>query len=54
VLWSSTYVFIRIGLDHVSPWTLASARLALALVVLLPLAVFQLNSFRQASSRFFS
>jgi drug/metabolite transporter (DMT)-like permease len=39
VLWSSTYVFIRIGLAEVAPWTFASARLGFAIAVLLPLTL---------------
>jgi drug/metabolite transporter (DMT)-like permease len=39
LLWSSTYVFIRIGLSEVPPWTFAAARLGLALTVLLPISI---------------
>jgi drug/metabolite transporter (DMT)-like permease len=40
-LWSSTYLFIRIGLNDVSPWTFAWVRLLIALTVLVPITVFR-------------
>src|SRR4051812_4764979 len=39
VLWSSTFLFIRLGLQQIPPFTFASLRLALALVVLAPMAL---------------
>jgi drug/metabolite transporter (DMT)-like permease len=39
VLWSSTFLFIRLGLQQIPPFTFASLRLALALMVLAPLAL---------------
>jgi drug/metabolite transporter (DMT)-like permease len=41
VLWSATFLFIRIGLADVGPFTFAAARLAVALLVLVPLAVWR-------------
>jgi drug/metabolite transporter (DMT)-like permease len=39
-IWGSSYLFIKLALDDgVSPWTIVSARTALAALVLLPLAV---------------
>ena len=38
VLWSSTFLFIRVGLHQIPPFTFASLRLAVALAVLVPLA----------------
>jgi drug/metabolite transporter (DMT)-like permease len=38
LLWSTTFLFIRIGLADIPPLTLASARLAIAVVFLVPLA----------------
>lgn len=37
VLWSATFLFIRIGLADIGPFTFAAARLALALTVIVPL-----------------
>src|SRR5688500_5954770 len=39
VLWSATFLFIRVGLAEIGPFTFAAARLALALVVLVPLVL---------------
>jgi len=39
VLWSATFLFIRIGVSEVGPFTFAAARLAVALLVLVPLVV---------------
>jgi drug/metabolite transporter (DMT)-like permease len=39
VLWSSTFLFLRIGVGEIPPLTFASLRLAIALAVLLPLAL---------------
>jgi drug/metabolite transporter (DMT)-like permease len=39
VLWSSTFLFIRVGLQQIPPFTFASLRLALALTVLTPMAL---------------
>jgi drug/metabolite transporter (DMT)-like permease len=36
-LWSATFLFIRIGLADIGPFTFAAARLALALTVIVPL-----------------
>jgi drug/metabolite transporter (DMT)-like permease len=38
LLWSSTFLFIRLGLIEVPPFTFASMRLAIALAVLAPVA----------------
>ena len=43
-------MFIRIGVAEVSPWTFASARLALALAVLIPLTIAR-NGFRGVTPR---
>jgi drug/metabolite transporter (DMT)-like permease len=40
-LWSATFLFIRIGLADIGPFTFAAARLALALVVLVPLVLWR-------------
>ena len=37
VLWSSTFLFIKVGLAEIPPFTFASLRLLLALCVLAPL-----------------
>jgi drug/metabolite transporter (DMT)-like permease len=37
VLWSATFLFIRIGVAEVGPFTFAAARLVVALLVLVPL-----------------
>src|SRR5687768_3603384 len=37
VLWSATFLFIRIGLADIGPFTFAAARLALALTVIVPM-----------------
>lgn len=37
LLWAGTFLFIRIGLAHVGPFTFAAARLVVALMVLVPL-----------------
>jgi drug/metabolite transporter (DMT)-like permease len=39
VLWSSTFLFIRLGLHEIPPFTFASLRLTLALTVLAPMAL---------------
>lgn len=39
LLWSSTFLFLRIGVTDVPPLTFAALRLSLALLVLVPLAV---------------
>ncbi len=39
LLWSSTFLFIRVGVAEIRPFTLAWMRLALALAVLTPLAI---------------
>ncbi len=39
VLWSATFLFIRVGVADVPPFTFAAARLLVALLVLLPLVV---------------
>ncbi|MDA8253710.1 MAG: DMT family transporter [Rhodospirillales bacterium] len=39
LLWSSGFVFLRIGLDYADPLTLLAARYALVLVVLVPLVL---------------
>ena len=38
LLWSGTFLFIKVGLADVPPWTFASVRLLIALGVLLPIA----------------
>jgi drug/metabolite transporter (DMT)-like permease len=40
-LWSATFLFIRIGLADVGPFTFAAARLAVALIVLVPLVLWR-------------
>jgi drug/metabolite transporter (DMT)-like permease len=39
LLWSSTFLFIRVGLAEIRPFTLAWMRLAIALAVLTPIAI---------------
>jgi drug/metabolite transporter (DMT)-like permease len=39
LLWSSTFLFIRVGLAEIHPFTLASTRLIIALGVLAPIAI---------------
>ena len=39
LLWSSTFLFLRIGLQEIPPLTFAWCRLAIALIVLAPLAL---------------
>jgi drug/metabolite transporter (DMT)-like permease len=39
VLWSSTFLFIRVGLQQIPPFTFASLRLAVALTVLAPIVL---------------
>lgn len=39
LLWSSTFLFIRVGLAEIRPFTLAWMRLAIALAILVPLAL---------------
>jgi drug/metabolite transporter (DMT)-like permease len=39
LLWSSTFLFIRVGLAEIHPFTLAWIRLAIALTILAPIAV---------------
>jgi drug/metabolite transporter (DMT)-like permease len=39
VLWSGTFLFIRVGLQQIPPFTFASLRLAVALTVLTPMAL---------------
>ena len=39
LLWSSTFAFIRLGLEHIPPFTFAWLRLAVAAAVLVPMAV---------------
>jgi drug/metabolite transporter (DMT)-like permease len=39
VLWSGAFLFIRLGLREIPPFTFASLRLALALTVLIPMAL---------------
>jgi drug/metabolite transporter (DMT)-like permease len=39
LLWSSTFLFIRIGLAEIPPFTLAWMRLAIALAILIPTAI---------------
>jgi probable blue pigment (indigoidine) exporter len=41
LLWSSTFLFLRIGLQEIRPLTFAWCRLAIALIVLAPLAMRQ-------------
>src|SRR6188474_764897 len=38
LLWSSTFLFIRIGVAEIRPFTLAWVRLAIALAILAPVA----------------
>ncbi|HEU4939272.1 MAG TPA: EamA family transporter [Vicinamibacterales bacterium] len=38
LLWSSTFLFIRIGVAEIRPFTLAWVRLAMALAILVPIA----------------
>lgn len=39
LLWSSTFLFIRVGVAEIRPFTLAWTRLAIALAILAPLAI---------------
>lgn len=39
LLWSSTFLFIRVGLREIHPFTLAWLRLAIALAILIPVAI---------------
>src|SRR6476469_1866419 len=39
LLWSSTFLFIRVGLAEIHPLTLAAIRLTIALAILAPLAI---------------
>ncbi|MGB2717739.1 MAG: EamA family transporter [Vicinamibacterales bacterium] len=39
VLWSSAFLFIKLGLNDLPPFTFASLRLVIALIVLIPLAL---------------
>jgi drug/metabolite transporter (DMT)-like permease len=39
ILWSSTFLFIKVGLAEIPPFTFASVRLLIALCVLAPLSV---------------
>jgi drug/metabolite transporter (DMT)-like permease len=39
LLWSSTFLFIRIGVAEIRPFTLAWVRLAIALAILAPMAI---------------
>jgi drug/metabolite transporter (DMT)-like permease len=39
LLWSTTFLFIRVGVTEIRPFTLAWMRLALALAVLTPIAL---------------
>jgi drug/metabolite transporter (DMT)-like permease len=39
LLWSSTFLFIRVGLAEIHPFTLASMRLVIALAILTPIAI---------------
>jgi drug/metabolite transporter (DMT)-like permease len=39
LLWSSTFLFIRVGLAEIRPFTLAWMRLAIALAILMPIAI---------------
>jgi drug/metabolite transporter (DMT)-like permease len=38
LLWSGTFLFIRVGLAEIHPFTLASTRLVVALAILAPIA----------------
>jgi drug/metabolite transporter (DMT)-like permease len=40
-IWGASYLFIKIGLRDLSPWMVAFVRIALAALVLLPLAAFR-------------
>jgi drug/metabolite transporter (DMT)-like permease len=40
LLWSGTFLFIKMGLADVPPWTFASVRLVLALAILTPVSWF--------------
>src|SRR3982750_2295509 len=39
LLWSTTFLFIRIGVAEIRPFTLAWTRLAVALAILTPIAI---------------
>ncbi len=39
LLWSSTFAFIRLGLQDLPPFTFAWLRLAIAVAVLAPIAI---------------
>jgi drug/metabolite transporter (DMT)-like permease len=44
LLWSSTFLFIKLGLTDIPPFTFASIRLAIAVAVLAPLAMLSTGS----------
>jgi drug/metabolite transporter (DMT)-like permease len=43
VIWASSFVFVKIGLDHLGPLTIAGLRYFLAFLVLLPFMVWNKN-----------
>jgi drug/metabolite transporter (DMT)-like permease len=53
LLWSSTFLFIRVGIGEVRPFTLAWTRLAIALAILAPIALVRgdLRTLRSADLR---
>jgi len=50
LLWSSTYLFLKLGLAEIPPWSFAWLRLVLALCVLAPLTMAS-HGFRHLSQR---
>ena len=50
VLWSSAFLFIKLGLRDLPPFTFASIRLAIALAILIPLAILR-KEWRSISKR---
>jgi drug/metabolite transporter (DMT)-like permease len=50
LLWSGTFLFIKLGLADVPPWTFASVRLLTALAILAPLAWVR-GGFRDLAAR---
>lgn len=50
MLWSSAFLFIKLGLNDLPPFTFASLRLVIALIVLIPLALLR-NDWRSLTRR---
>ena len=52
LIWASTFVFVKIGLDYMGPLTLAGLRYFLAFLLLLPLMAGRRNASRPIPARF--